>query len=91
MPEPTISLRDLRSAIETDLSITVPRATWSDWCRRVIVSGDASMDRRVGIPETTAIWTMAGLYRYQARNYTGEAYKRLYPTVQQKVKEFFNV
>jgi hypothetical protein len=49
------------------------------------------MDRRVGIPETTAIWTMAGLYRYQARNYTGEAYKRLYPTVQQKVKEFFNV
>lgn len=88
----TVSLGFLKSAIEQELDRTIPRATWSDWCRRTMgTTLAATVDRPIGISDAATLWTIGGLYNYEARSYHGPAFKKLYPVCLLKVKEIFNV
>ena len=88
----TVSLGFLKSAIEQELDRTIPRATWSDWCRRTMgTTITARVNHPIGLFDAATLWTISGLYSYEARRYNGPAFKRLYPICLAKSKELYNV
>ena len=87
----TLPLAWVRCLIETDLDKKIPRATWSEWCRRVIDQGTATRDREIPIEVAASLVTIGGLYHHEIRSYHGDAYKRLYPLCLERIKEICNV
>ena len=64
-------------------------ATFSRWCASFAISGRSSTE--IDLNVAAALLTCAGLYRFEARSYTGRAYRELYPSMLTKVKEICNV
>ena len=90
--EKKVPLGYLKTAIETQIELEIPRSTWSDWCRRTIgTETQARQTSEIGVSQAATLWTIAGLSSYQARSYNSVAFKNLYPECLKQIKELFNV
>jgi hypothetical protein len=86
---PLLTLAYVREWCDEVAGREIHRTTWSRWCSRFAISGRAETE--VDISIAAALLTCAALHRFGSRNYSGDAYKNLYPPMHNRVREICNV
>lgn len=83
----TLPIWQVRNLCNQIAEREIDQGTFSRWCGRFAVSGEAIAEIPLEIASSLA--TFAMLHLVEARKLDGRAYKRLYPMIHRRMKEVY--